>query len=148
MRRVIMGVRGRRGLLVEGAPGEIPRAPALPFPNHTRQARVARAGRPRPGCASTGGSRSVPPAPLPSIFRPPPHPALRQRVRAAGRRKRLRLRECKMTIQTIQLNKLALSDLNVRKVNPKEIDAIAADIQARGVMHNLIDSDEDGKLQI
>ncbi|MFD2502885.1 hypothetical protein ACFSTI_34040 [Rhizorhabdus histidinilytica] len=36
-----------------------------------------------------------------------------------------------MTIQTIQLNKLALSDLNVRKVKPKEIEALAADIQAR-----------------
>jgi len=31
-----------------------------------------------------------------------------------------------MTIQTIQLNKLALSDLNVRKVKPKEIEALAA----------------------
>src|SRR3546814_15810985 len=35
----------------------------------------------------------APPAPLPSILLPPPHPALRQRVRAAGRRQRLRLKE-------------------------------------------------------
>lgn len=34
-----------------------------------------------------------------------------------------------MTIQTIQLNELALADLNVRKVKPKEIEALAADIQ-------------------
>jgi len=53
-----------------------------------------------------------------------------------------------MTIQTIQLNKLALSDLNVRKVKPKEIEALAADIQARGVLQNLIGYDEDGKIKI
>ncbi len=53
-----------------------------------------------------------------------------------------------MTIQTIQLNKLALSDLNVRKVKPKEIEALAADIQARGVLQNLIGYDEDGKIRI
>src|SRR3546814_7716704 len=53
-----------------------------------------------------------------------------------------------MTIQTIQLNKLALSDLNVRKVKPKEIEALAADIQARGVLQTLIGYDEDGKIKI
>src|SRR3546814_11965519 len=53
-----------------------------------------------------------------------------------------------MTIQTIQLNKLALSDLNVRKVKPKEIEALAADIQARGVLQNLLGYDEDGKIKI
>src|SRR3546814_11431982 len=53
-----------------------------------------------------------------------------------------------MTIQTIQLNKLALSDLNVRKVKPKEIEALAADIQARGVLQNMIGYDEDGKLKL
>src|SRR3546814_6454081 len=53
-----------------------------------------------------------------------------------------------MTIQNIALNKLALSDLNVRKVKPKEIEALAADIQARGVLQNLIGYDEDGKIKI
>src|SRR3546814_10005176 len=53
-----------------------------------------------------------------------------------------------MTIQNIALNKLALSDLNVRKVKPKEIEALAADIQARGVLQNLIGHDEDGKIKI
>src|SRR3546814_12490024 len=53
-----------------------------------------------------------------------------------------------MTIQTIRLNKLALSDLNVRKVKPKEIEALAADIQARGVLQNLIGYAEDSKIKI
>jgi ParB family chromosome partitioning protein len=53
-----------------------------------------------------------------------------------------------MTIQTIQLNKLALFYLNARKVKPKEIEALAADIQARGVLQNLIGYDEDGKIRI
>jgi hypothetical protein len=39
-----------------------------------------------------GAALAVRPAPLPSILLPPPHPALRQRVRAAGRRQRLRLK--------------------------------------------------------
>src|SRR3546814_11422364 len=38
--------------------------------------------------------------------------------------------------------------LNVRKVKPKEIEALAADIQARGVLQNLIGYDEDGKIKI
>src|SRR3546814_928682 len=53
-----------------------------------------------------------------------------------------------MTIQNIALNKLALSDLNVRKVKPEEIEGLAADIQARGVLQNLIGYDEDGKIKI
>lgn len=53
-----------------------------------------------------------------------------------------------MTIQNIALNKLALSELNVRKVKPKAIDAMAADIQARGVLQNLIGYEEGQKVKI
>src|SRR3546814_5239067 len=54
---------------------------------------------------------------------------------------------CALPISS-QRNKLALSDLNVRKVKPKEIEALAADIQARGVLQNRIGYDEDGKIKI
>ncbi|MET1756486.1 ParB/RepB/Spo0J family partition protein [Novosphingobium sp. RD2P27] len=53
-----------------------------------------------------------------------------------------------MTIQTIALNKLALSELNMRKVKPKAIDAMAADIQARGVLQNLVGYEEGQKVKI
>src|SRR3546814_5841283 len=88
-----MSGQGRALPVVAAATGGTPRAPALSFPKHNRQDRVARQVRPVPARASAGASLAVPPAPLPSILLPPPHPALRQRVRAAGRRQRLRRSE-------------------------------------------------------
>lgn len=41
-------------------------------------------------------------------------------------------------IQTVKLSKLHLSELNVRKSNDLNIDEIAADIEARGVLQNLL----------
>lgn len=41
-------------------------------------------------------------------------------------------------IQTVKLSKLRLSELNVRKSNHLNIDEIAADIEARGVLQNLL----------
>ena len=41
-------------------------------------------------------------------------------------------------IQTVKLSKLHLSALNVRKSNALNIDEIAADIEARGVLQNLL----------
>ena len=43
-----------------------------------------------------------------------------------------------MTTTTVKLSQLRLSPLNVRKVKPKQIDQLAADIAAHGVLHNLI----------
>lgn len=41
-------------------------------------------------------------------------------------------------IQTVKLSKLRLSELNVRKSNDLNIDEIAADLEARGVLQNLL----------
>src|SRR3546814_14151894 len=88
-----MSGRGRAVPVVAAATGGTPRAPALSFPKHNRQDRVARQVRPVPTRASAGASLAVPPAPLPSSLLPPPPPALRQRLRAAGRRQTLRRKE-------------------------------------------------------
>src|SRR3546814_19950573 len=87
-----MSGQGRALPVVAAATGGTPRAPALSFPKHNRQDRVARQVRPVPARASAGASLAVPTAPLPSFLLTPPPPALPQRVRAAGSRQRLRLR--------------------------------------------------------
>src|SRR3546814_4129346 len=69
-----MSGQGRALPVVAAATGGTPRAPALSFPKHNRQDRVARQVRPVPARASAGASLAVPPAPLPSILLPPPHP--------------------------------------------------------------------------
>jgi ParB family transcriptional regulator, chromosome partitioning protein len=43
-----------------------------------------------------------------------------------------------MTIQTVKLSQLRLSPLNVRRVKPKAIDQLAADIAAHGLLQNLV----------
>ena len=41
-------------------------------------------------------------------------------------------------IQTVKLAKLCASDLNVRKTGELSIEQLAADIEARGVLQNLL----------
>lgn len=53
-----------------------------------------------------------------------------------------------MTIQTVKLSKLTLSPLNVRTVKPSKIEAMARDIEAHGVLQNLIGHEKDGKVLI
>ncbi|MCP9223895.1 ParB/Srx family N-terminal domain-containing protein [Erythrobacter sp. LQ02-29] len=53
-----------------------------------------------------------------------------------------------MTIQTIKLSKLALSPLNVRTVEPSKIEAMASDIEAHGLLQNLIGHEKGGKVLI
>ncbi len=53
-----------------------------------------------------------------------------------------------ITITTYPLSSLRLSPLNVRKVKPSAIDALAADILAHGLLQNLIGYEEDGKIMI
>lgn len=53
-----------------------------------------------------------------------------------------------MTIQTVKLSKLALSPLNARTVKPSKIEAMASDIEAHGVLQNLIGHEKDGKVLI
>ncbi len=43
-----------------------------------------------------------------------------------------------MTLQTVKLSNLRLSPLNVRKVKPKHIEALASDIMSHGILQNLI----------
>ena len=43
-----------------------------------------------------------------------------------------------MTLQTVKLSQLRLSPLNVRRVKPKAIDQLAADILAHGQLQNLV----------
>ena len=43
-----------------------------------------------------------------------------------------------MTLQTVKLSQLRLSPLNVRRVKPKAIDQLAADIMAHGQLQNLV----------
>lgn len=53
-----------------------------------------------------------------------------------------------MTIETKKLSQLRLSPLNVRKVKPTQIEAMAANIEAHGVLQNLIGYAEDGKVLV
>ena len=53
-----------------------------------------------------------------------------------------------MTLNTYPLSSLRLSPLNVRKVKPKAIEALAADIQSHGLLQNLIGYEESGKVMI
>lgn len=48
-------------------------------------------------------------------------------------------------ITTVKLSQLRLSPLNVRKVKPTDIEAMAADIAAHGIIQNLSVYQEDGK---
>ena len=43
-----------------------------------------------------------------------------------------------MTLQTVKLSQLRLSPLNVRRVKPKAIDQLAADMLAHGQLQNLV----------
>lgn len=47
-----------------------------------------------------------------------------------------------MTLKTVKLSALRLSPLNVRKVEPKNIESLAADIEAHGVLQNLVTYNE------
>ena len=53
-----------------------------------------------------------------------------------------------MTLSTIPLRSLRLSPLNVRSVKPKAIDALAADIEAHGLLQNLIGYEAEDKVLI
>lgn len=53
-----------------------------------------------------------------------------------------------MTIQTLKLSQLRLSALNVRRVTPSSIDALADDIAAHGLIQNLVAYEEDGQYHV
>lgn len=53
-----------------------------------------------------------------------------------------------MTIKTIKLSLLRLSPLNVRRVKPADIEALADDIAAHGLIQNLGAYEEDGQFQV
>lgn len=53
-----------------------------------------------------------------------------------------------MTIQTVKLSQLRLSPLNVRKVKPKAIESLAADILAHGVLQNLVGYADGSKFEV
>ncbi|OBX17918.1 hypothetical protein A9995_14055 [Erythrobacter sp. QSSC1-22B] len=53
-----------------------------------------------------------------------------------------------MTHTTVKLSQLRLSPLNVRKVKPQQIDQLAADIAAHGLLQNLIVYREDRKYYV
>lgn len=53
-----------------------------------------------------------------------------------------------MTIQTITLSQLALSPLNARKVKPSQIETLAEDIAAHGVIQSLGVYEEEGKFHV
>ena len=53
-----------------------------------------------------------------------------------------------MTLQTVKLSQLRLSPLNVRRVKPKAIDQLAADISAHGLLQNLVVYAEGGKFAV
>lgn len=53
-----------------------------------------------------------------------------------------------MTIQTVTLSQLALSPLNVRKVKPSQIETLAEDIAAHGIIQSLGVYEEDSKFHV
>ena len=53
-----------------------------------------------------------------------------------------------MTIQTVTFAQLALSPLNVRKVKPSQIESLAEDIAAHGIIQSLGTYEEEGKYQV
>lgn len=53
-----------------------------------------------------------------------------------------------MTLQTVKLSQLRLSPLNVRRVKPKAIDQLAADILAHGQLQNLVVYAEDNRFEV
>ena len=53
-----------------------------------------------------------------------------------------------MTIQTITLSQLALSPLNARKVKPSQIETLAEDIAAHGIIQSLGVYEEEGKFHV
>ncbi len=53
-----------------------------------------------------------------------------------------------MTLQTVKLSQLRLSPLNVRRVKPKAIDQLAADILAHGQLQNLVVYAEGNRFEV
>ena len=53
-----------------------------------------------------------------------------------------------MTLQTVKLSQLRLSPLNVRRVKPKAIDQLAADMLAHGQLQNLIVYAEGNRFEV
>ncbi|MEP7348497.1 MAG: ParB/RepB/Spo0J family partition protein [Sphingorhabdus sp.] len=53
-----------------------------------------------------------------------------------------------MTLQTVKLSQLRLSPLNVRRVKPKAIDQLAADMLAHGQLQNLVVYAEGNKFEV
>ncbi len=53
-----------------------------------------------------------------------------------------------MTLQTVKLSQLRLSPLNVRRVKPKAIDQLAADMLAHGQLQNLVVYAEGSKFEV
>ena len=53
-----------------------------------------------------------------------------------------------MTLQTVKLSQLRLSPLNVRRVKPKAIDQLAADIAAHGLLQNLVVYAEGNRFEV
>ena len=53
-----------------------------------------------------------------------------------------------MTLQTVKLSQLRLSPLNVRRVKPKAIDQLAADMKAHGQLQNLVVYAEGNRFEV
>lgn len=53
-----------------------------------------------------------------------------------------------MTLQTVKLSQLRLSPFNVRKVKPKAIDQLAADMLAHGQLQNLVVYAEGNRFEV
>lgn len=53
-----------------------------------------------------------------------------------------------MTLQTVKLSQLRLSPLNIRRVKPKAIDQLAADIMAHGQLQNLVVYAEGNRFEV
>src|SRR5690554_8204731 len=53
-----------------------------------------------------------------------------------------------MTLQTVKLSQLRLSPLNVRRVKPSQINQLAADIAAHGLLQNLIVYAEGNRFEV
>ena len=53
-----------------------------------------------------------------------------------------------MTVQTVKLSQLRLSPLNVRRVKPKAIDQLAADMLAHGQLQNLVVYAEGNRFEV
>ncbi len=53
-----------------------------------------------------------------------------------------------MTLQTIKLSQLRLSPLNVRRVKPDGIEALADDIAAHGLIQNLLAYEDSGLFHV